>query len=91
MPKQILVANKSRKQKVKVNFRQSLLGSRACSFVRKVRELPKTSDMGQSVVRQKPKEFHRSVNCMTFPGKLLQFTYSSDYKSSRTKTKENKY
>ena len=76
MPKQIIVANKSRKQTIKVNFRQS-------PFTEWVAQVPtrasKTSDMdpiGPPIL-----EFtQESVECMTFPGPALQFTYSSGCK-----------
>lgn len=78
MPKQIIVANKSRKQTIKVNFRQSPFLGRD--------NPPKISglaDMDQSVVRQV--EFTESVKCMTFPGQFLRLTYSSSRKNSRTR------
>ena len=74
MPKQIMVANKSRKQIVKVHFRQSPLSSRVPKTPER---LPGLVDMDQSVVHQKSS--HGACECMTFPGKLLKATYSSAF------------
>ena len=81
MPKQILVANKSRTQKIKVNFRQSSFSEQA----QKLARISKTNDMGR--VWSANQSFTESVKCMTFPGQFLRFTYSSGRKNSRTKEK----
>ena len=73
MPKQIVVANKSRAQKVKVHFRQSPFPGRAkkqdsarCSV---------TSDMGR--VWSAKQSFHRECEVYDLPGNSCQVTYSS--------------
>ena len=65
MPKQILVANKSRKQTVKVHFRQSSLLGGAKARSQRLRPDSVTSDMGPT--RPANKGLKESVKCMTFP------------------------
>ena len=70
MPKQILVANKSRKQTVKVNFRQTkTLGGGAPT----VAPPAKKPNCVMGLLGPPNKQsFHRSVKCMTFPGNFLE-------------------
>ena len=88
MPKQIVVANKSRAQKVKVHFRQSPFPGRADKLYPVFRD----QCYGPSVVRQN-RVFTESVKCMTFPGtlaKLLVALLASKVPGLRPKTKEFK-
>lgn len=66
MPKQIMVANKSRKQTVKVNFRQSSLPPGEQPHL----EVPGLVIWTQSVVHQN-RVHTEECECMTFPGQLF--------------------
>ena len=90
MPKQILVANKSRKQTIKVNFRQGLpLPSESRMGV--------TSQASASLARSsEPSDMDRqvhqfrvhtgSVECMTFPGGHYEVLIALLIVGARTKT-----
>ena len=76
MPKQIVVANKSRAQKVKVHFRQSPFPGRAR---RNSARYSVTSDMGR--VWSAKQSFHRECEVYDLPGNSCQVTYSSAWQS----------
>ena len=79
MPKQIVVANKSRVQTIKVNFRQSLIGWA-------VRPAPPKFYLAIWAFMPARIEFHRECEVYDLPGeKFLRVTYSSARKNLRTK------